>query len=67
VSNQIRSINYQLSNLKYIQDGWTVRPDTPYENDDLGINDDVEFNLLAQSSVGSYQLKVNTYFMLYFD
>jgi hypothetical protein len=50
VANQIRSISYQLSNLKYIKDGWTVRPETPINNDELGIFDESEFNLLAQSS-----------------
>ncbi len=56
MSNQIRSINYQLSNLKYIQDGWTVRPETPTHNDDLGIFDENEFNLLAQSTISSVKV-----------
>ena len=47
VATQIKSINYQLSNLKYLQEGWTVRPssridfDDSYENEsDLLANED---------------------------
>ena len=28
-NSQSRSISYQLSNPKYMKEGWTVRPDTP--------------------------------------
>jgi hypothetical protein len=37
----MKSINYQLSNLKYIQDGWTVR-----QNSNIGFeeyDDDANF------------------------
>ena len=43
VTNQARSINYQLSNLKYLQEGWTVRPTTPVDFDE--IMEDNEINL----------------------
>jgi hypothetical protein len=58
VSNQIRSISYQLSNLKYIQDGWTVRPDTPVNKDELGLFDENEFNLLAQTSTSNTNVNI---------
>lgn len=43
VTSQVRSINYQLSNLKYLQDGWTVRPTSPLDFDEM--MEDNEFNL----------------------
>lgn len=33
--NQLKSINYQLSNLKYVHDGWTVRLPSPFELDEI--------------------------------
>ena len=39
----MKSINYQLSNLKYIQEGWTVR-----QNSDIGFEDyDDDTNFLT--------------------
>ena len=40
-SKQIKSINYQLSNVRYIQAGWTVRPDAScFDDFDLVSSDD---------------------------
>lgn len=64
VSNQIRSINYQLSNLKYIQEGWTVRPDSPFDLDDEMNVDEVELNLLARSSAIKSKVKVSITYSL---
>lgn len=49
LANQMKSINYQLSNLKCLQDGWTVRPKSPikFSNEE---DEDDEMNLLTSSS-----------------
>ena len=58
VTNQIRSINYQLSNLKYLQEGWTVRPvDTPLDFDD-NETEEVELNSLARKSARGIKTRV---------
>lgn len=66
--NQTRSINYQLSNLRYIQEGWTVRPSTPIDYD-LENLDEEEFNLVARDSVDSTEEKVKyfSHFLFYFN
>jgi hypothetical protein len=46
----VRSINYQLSNLRYLQDGWTVRPTTPVDFDEMLEED--EFNLFVPVGSG---------------
>jgi hypothetical protein len=49
LANQMKSINYQLSNLKCLQDGWTVRPSSPikFSNEE---DEDDEMNLLTSSA-----------------
>jgi hypothetical protein len=42
----MKSINYQLSNLKCLQDGWTVRPRSRLNYSELSDNDDDDMNLL---------------------
>lgn len=63
--NQNRSINYQLSNLKYLHEGWTVRPSTPidFDMDDM---DEEEFNLIAKETIDSVDEKVLNYLNIYF-
>lgn len=46
MSNQVRSINYQLSNLKYIQQGWTFKPSNVVDFAEMNL-DEVEFNLTS--------------------
>jgi hypothetical protein len=41
-SKQIKSINYQLSNVRFIQVGWTVRPDMSTFDDFDYVSDDDE-------------------------
>lgn len=55
--NQNRSINYQLSNLKYLHEGWTVRPSTPIDLE-LDNMDEEEFNLIARETVDTIDEKV---------
>ncbi len=45
----MKSINYQLSNLKYLQDGWTVRPRSRLTYSELSDEDDEEINLLTSN------------------
>lgn len=45
----MKSINYQLSNLKYIQDGWTVRPRSRINYNGNSDADD-DMNLLTSNS-----------------
>ncbi|RNA43652.1 glutamate-rich 6-like [Brachionus plicatilis] len=54
--NQNRSINYQLSNLRYLHEGWTVRPSTPID-EELDSLDEEEFNLVAREVVDSVEEK----------
>ena len=58
VANQLRSINYQLSNLKYMQEGWTVRPKSPIDFDQINFND-IEYNLMAQAVVSEGEPRVS--------
>ncbi|CAF0985488.1 unnamed protein product [Brachionus calyciflorus] len=54
--NQNRSINYQLSNIKCLQDGWTVRPTSPIDMDLSSLNEE-EFNLNARNNADPVQDK----------
>jgi hypothetical protein len=53
----MRSINYQLSNLKYLKEGWTVRAKSAIDLDEMNL-DEVEFNLFAYNSSFSVVEKV---------
>lgn len=57
----MRSINYQLSNLKYIQEGWTVRSDNIVDLDEMNL-DEVEFNLVSYTPIFSATQKVIEFF-----
>lgn len=46
VTGQVRSINYQLSNLKYIQQGWTVRSKSVIDMAEMNL-EEVEFNIFS--------------------
>lgn len=62
VSKQLKSINYQLSNLRYIHEGWTVRPDSAMSFDlSSDENDD---DVIVPASLSSSVLKVRTFFFL---
>jgi hypothetical protein len=49
----MRSINYQLSNLRHLQEGWTVRPSTPLDFDDMFADEDSEFNLFVSAAAAN--------------
>lgn len=64
VSTQVRSINYQLSNLKYIQQGWTFRPSNVVDFAEMNL-DEVEFNLTSpDSGIFDTLQKVTLFFSL---
>lgn len=57
IVRQVRSIQYQLSNLKYINDGWTVRLPSPIEFEDVSDSEE-EADVLVPASIPSAAIKV---------
>ena len=57
MTNKVRTISYQLSNLKYMNDGWTVRLPSPIEFDDISDSED-EADVLVPATVSSATIKV---------
>jgi hypothetical protein len=54
---QVLSIQYQLSNLKYVNDGWTVRLPSPIEFEDVSDSEE-EADVLVPASIPSAAIKV---------